>query len=78
MDKWTLFEDWLILPKQDIVIESEFECEFIQKCIRIKDKKDVVDVQFNKDIAKIKSGFYKISNNAKIKLKELGYLIKYE
>jgi hypothetical protein len=73
MENWKLFEDWLLLPIVETVIETEFECEFLQKCIRIRDKKEKVDEQFNKDIAKIKSGFYKLSNNARIRLLALGY-----
>ncbi|MBB75479.1 MAG: hypothetical protein CMJ75_13315 [Planctomycetaceae bacterium] len=73
--KWTLFEDWVVLPKQDTIIESEFECEFLQKCIQIRDKKAKVDQQFHKDIEKIKSGVYKISFNARKRLLELGYKI---
>ena len=71
---FVLFEDWLVIPKNEIVIESEFESEFLQKCIRIRLNQDVEDTQFLKDIQKIKSGYYKISIAATQKLKDLGFL----
>ena len=71
-----LYEDWLLIPKEELVIESEFETEFIQKCLRIRLKKAVEDEGFLKDIQKIKIGYYKISQEARTRIKELGFLNK--
>ena len=76
MKGWKLFEDWLLIPKEELVIESEFETEFIQKCLRIRLKKAVEDEEFMKDIQKIKIGYYKISQEARTRIKELGFLNK--
>ena len=76
MKGWKLFEDWLLIPKEELVIESEFETEFIQKCLRIRLKKAVEDEQFMKDLQKIKIGYYKISQEARTRIKELGFLNK--
>jgi hypothetical protein len=76
MKGWKLFEDWLLIPKEELVIESEFETEFIQKCLRIRLKKAVEDEEFIKDIQKIKIGYYKISQEARTRIKELGFLNK--
>jgi len=76
MKGWKLFEDWLLIPKEELVIESEFETEFIQKCLRIRLKKAVEDEQFTKDIQKIKIGYFKISQEARTRIKELGFLNK--
>ena len=76
MKGWKLFEDWLLIPKEEIIIESEFETEFIQKCLRIRLKKAVEDEEFIKDIQKIKIGYYKISQEARTRIKELGFLNK--
>ena len=76
MKSWKLFEDWLLIPKEEIIIESEFETEFIQKCLRIRLKKAVEDEEFIKDIQKIKIGYYKISQEARTRIKELGFLNK--
>ena len=76
MKGWKLFEDWLLIPKEEIIIESEFETEFIQKCLRIRLKKAIEDEEFIKDIQKIKIGYYKISQEARTRIKELGFLNK--
>ena len=76
MKAWKLFEDWLLIPKEEIIIESEFETEFIQKCLRIRLKKAVEDEEFIKDIQKIKIGYFKISQEARTRIKELGFLNK--
>jgi hypothetical protein len=76
MKGWKLFEDWLLIPKEELVIESEFETEFIQKCLRIRLKKAVEDEEFIKDIQKIKIGYFKISQEARTRIKELGFLNK--
>ena len=76
MNAWKLFDDWLLIPKEELVIESEFETEFIQKCLRIRLKKAVEDEEFIKDIQKIKIGYYKISQEARTRIKELGFLNK--
>ena len=67
--------DWTFLPGEEIVIESEFENEFIQKCVQIQLNKATADEQFLKDLQKIRTGYYKISSRCKIKLLELGYEI---
>ncbi|MBB74325.1 MAG: hypothetical protein CMJ75_07415 [Planctomycetaceae bacterium] len=74
MINFKFFEDWLLIPKPEIIIESEIENEIIQKCIRIILQKDDVDERFKKDIQKIKSGVYKISTIGLNKLKELGFI----
>ena len=76
MKPWKLYEDWLLIPKEELVIESEFETEFIQKCLRIRMKKDHEDKQFRKDLQKIKIGYYKISLEARTRINELGFLNK--
>ena len=61
------------MPNEEIVIETEFEIEFLQKCEKIKLKEAVADKQFLKDIQKIRTGYYKISDRCREKLSELGY-----
>ena len=75
MNGCKLYEDWLLIPKEDVVIESEFETEFIQKCVRIRLNKAVEDDQFKTDIYKIKIGYYKISQEARTRILELGFKI---
>ena len=65
--------DWTFVPNEEIVIETEFEIEFLQKCEKIKLKEAVADKQFLKDIQKIRTGYYKISDRCREKLSELGY-----
>ena len=67
--------DWTLVPKEEIVIETEFEYEFLQKCEKIQMKKAVADEQFLKDVKKIKQGYYKITARCREKLSELGYEI---
>lgn len=75
MEPCEWIKDWLVVPKEEIIIESEFENEFIQKCIQIELKKAIPDKQFMKDIHRIKIGYYKISTRCRDKLLELGYKI---
>jgi hypothetical protein len=74
MKNYKIFEDWLLIPKPEIIIESEIEAEIIQKCIKIILQKEDEDERFKKDIQKIKSGRYKISTIGLNKLKELGFI----
>jgi hypothetical protein len=75
MKEHELIKDWLIVPEMDIVIESEFESQFLQKAVQISLNKDILDKQFKKDMGRIKIGYYKISLKARKKLIELGYLV---
>ena len=70
-----ILNDWLMVPCEEFVIETEFEYEFLQKCEKIKLKKAVADKQFLKDVKKIKQGYYKITTRCREKLSELGYEI---
>ena len=65
--------DWTLVPSEEIVIESEFECEFLQKCEKIELDKGEIDKQFLKDLTKIRNGYYKISMKCRQRLSELGY-----
>ena len=67
--------DWTLVPSEEIVIESEFECEFLQKCEKIELNKDEIDKQFLKDLTKIRQGYYNISVKCRQSLLELGYEI---
>ena len=60
-----IITDWLVVPKEEIIIESEFENEFIHKCVQIQLKKATVDDQLLKDIQKIRTGYYKISSRCR-------------
>ncbi len=70
-----IITDWLVVPKEEIIIETEFEYEFLQKCVQIQLKKATADDRFLKEIQKIRTGYYKISTRCRIKLLELGYEI---
>jgi len=67
--------NWIVVPEEEIIIESEFESEFINKCVQIQLNKAIKDKQFLKDINRIKIGYYKISSKCRLKLLELGYEI---
>ena len=71
MKEFKLLDDWVVL-NEEVIIETEFEHDFLKKCVDIQLNKTKKDKQFLKDLQKIKQGYYKISSKVKLKLLDMG------